>query len=393
LMLSKISSLGDAAVSEEFLVLNRQDFIAVLERTRNHVLQRRAQRPDDLAMFRQLAQVDLQLAGCFAEQRKVEESRGLVVECLESVDRVLQDCPQDWVALRYRIKAYRVLAMVADHEGKREESVGHRERAVTYGGECVRVNPEPGLIHGLARCRRSLAELLTQQGNPERARSLILDNLRMVDEVSSVRSNPIITMWRTLVRLDLHEFQAGSSSAPAPRPDEPGPLSRLASSEAERLDAESWAELVAQCLCLRPNIDAATIQGLSWFTQSLSERIAWQRRMGGIDRAQRSTDRMHAFARLLVKRYPDQPVAHLALCESFTQRAKNAWKPFDRAVVERNWKLAIDEARRALVLDPQNARAGAQVADLQKRLDLLLASKPAALATNRSAETAEEAGR
>jgi hypothetical protein len=57
--------------------------------------------------------------------------------------------------------------------------------------------------------------------------------------------------------------------------------------------------------------------------------------------------------------------------------AKNAWKTDDRPAVERNWKLAIDAARRALLLDPRDARAGHEVVDLQKRLDLLLASKPA----------------
>jgi hypothetical protein len=102
---------------------------------------------------------------------------------------------------------------------------------------------------------------------------------------------------------------------------------------------------------------------------------------------------MYAFARLLVARYPRQSAAHLALCTSFTQMAKNSWQTEDRAAVERNWKLAIDEARRALVLNPQNARAGAQVADLQKRLDLLLASKPESRDPNRSAHTAGDAGR
>jgi hypothetical protein len=37
---------------------------------------------------------------------------------------------------------------------------------------------------------------------------------------------------------------------------------------------------------------------------------------------------------------------------------------------------SMDEARRALVLDPQDARAGNEVADLQRRLDDLLTSKP-----------------
>ncbi len=47
----------------------------------------------------------------------------------------------------------------------------------------------------------------------------------------------------------------------------------------------------------------------------------------------------------------------------------------DRAAIERNWRLAIDEARSALTLDPQDAYAGSEVADLQNRLDRFLASE------------------
>lgn len=106
-----------------------------------------------------------------------------------------------------------------------------------------------------------------------------------------------------------------------------------------------------------------------------------------------SAARMYAFTRLLVTQYPRPSAAHLALRASFTQMATNSWHPFDRAAVERTWKLALDEARQALVLDPQDVRAGAQVADLQKRLDLLLASQPEFRDSNRTPQTAGEAGR
>ncbi len=101
---------------------------------------------------------------------------------------------------------------------------------------------------------------------------------------------------------------------------------------------------------------------------------------------------MHAFARLMVTRYPLQSAAHLAMCESFKQIAKNAWHPRDPAAVEQNWRLAIEEARQAFMLDPQDARAGSEVADLQKRLDLFLASKPESKDPNRSPKTAVKAG-
>ncbi len=93
--------------------------------------------------------------------------------------------------------------------------------------------PYSRLIQQLAECRWSLAQLLRRQGNNERARSLILANLRMLDEVPKGNGDPIIAIWRTLARLDLHEFKGGSPSVPDSCPDEANPLSRLASSEAD----------------------------------------------------------------------------------------------------------------------------------------------------------------
>lgn len=92
---------------------------------------------------------------------------------------------------------------------------------------------------------------------------------------------------------------------------------------------------------------------------------------------------MHAFARLLVSTHPDQPAAHLALSQAFVQFAKNAWQINDRAAIERNWKLALDEARQALVLYPQNINARREVADLERRLHDLLAPQREAVSQDR----------
>ena len=147
----------------------------------------------------------------------------------------------------------------------------------------------------------------------------------------------------------------GYRPAPGSCPDEVDPLSRLASSEADELDAESWADLVARCLSTSPAAIDFSNRVLYDFLDHLSECIASQRRSLQFDDARRSAERMHAFALLLVARYPLRPTAHLALCASFTQMAKTSWHPYDRAAIELNWRLALDEARRALVLDPQNA--------------------------------------
>ncbi len=291
-----------------------------------------------------------------------------------------------------RFIAYWCLATVADREGNTEEGLGHIEQAVALGQECLRRTPDVERIEELADCRWSFAHALCRQGKDERAKSVILANFRMLDEVPEADRSPTIVIWRTLSRLDLHQFKAGLSSAPTSRPDQADPMSRLASSDADSLDAESWAELVARSLSSGPAGIDLTDSDLSDFVDHLSARTSCQRRPGRIDDACRSTDRMHAFARLLAARHPGQPAAYLALSGAFMQMAKHAWATEDRLAVARNWTLALDEARRALVLDPQNARASAQVGDLQRRLDLLVASNPDLRDRNRSVQTAAETG-
>ncbi|HZW30334.1 MAG TPA: hypothetical protein VFF52_06465 [Isosphaeraceae bacterium] len=154
-------------------------------------------------------------------------------------------------------------------------------------------------------------------------------------------------------------------------------FSRLLSSETDHLSDEARAELVAQVLrstTADPGTSPAReSESGSSFTHLLADRAAERRRTGHRDEARRIADRIHAFARLLAGRYPDQPAAHLALCIAFQQRTKNAWRTNDRTAIERNWRLALSEARQALILDPQNDLARHELTELERRLHDLLA--------------------
>ena len=386
LMLGEISS-GGMSGSAQFLVLTRDDAIAVLRRTTDRVLRFRAEHPEDLATCQRLADLHLALAGHYEAQRNPEACRSSLVAGLENVDRVLQVRPRDRAALHGRFAACRMLATVAEQEGKSEESAVHLERAVAHGRECWRLGPGPGVLNALATCQWALAQRYSRRGDDEAARALVLDNLRLSDEVPDGKVPPENAIWRVLARLDLHQFHAGLPAAAGPRPGGDSPLSRLASTDADRLDAEGWADLVFRSLNASPGALDLSGDQAHGFIEALNERLAWRRRLGRIDDARRYADRMLAFGRLLVARHPDRPAAHLALSAAFKQVAKNAWHPFDRPVVERNWRLAIHEARRALVLDPRDARAGKEVADLQKRLDLLTKPKPKPASGGRDAVT------
>ena len=206
-LLAEISAFGSPN-SGQLRVVNRDEIVAVLERTRNHIVRHLLQRPDDSAALYQLTNVDVQLARKYTSQRKLDEARTLLNECLECSDKIERLDPQDLSLPRRRFGARLVFAEVADEEGKYEECVDHLKLAVAHGQECMRLRPGTQLIGDVAYCRRSLAESFRRQGDDQEATSLILANLRMLDEVSKDNASPIIVIWRTLVRLDVHEFKA-----------------------------------------------------------------------------------------------------------------------------------------------------------------------------------------
>jgi serine/threonine protein kinase len=395
-----LSQMSDFALpgSTQFMVLPRDNVIAVLQRTRDHILRLRRQHPDDLITCQQLALVDLHLAPHFEVKGRFREARSSLVECLRALDRILELHPEDWAAQFCRFAASKELGSVVENEGGREESAHNYERAVAYGEECLRLKSDPELIRNLAACRCSLAQLLRRKGDDDGGRTLVLANFRMVEDFAEAHGNALMAPWRTLVRLDLHEFKVSSPSgvlslSPQGNSSELDPLSQLAALDLNSLADQRWAELVAESLGLSPAAIDPPYDIVRTFIKCLGDRIAWQRRLGRTDGAQRSTRRMHAFARLLVERYPTQPAAHMALCASFTQMAKNSWTPYDRRAIRRNWTLAVEQARRALVLDPQDAWAGAQVADLRKRLDQFLAAKAEPAEPNRTIQVSRQVAR
>jgi len=201
-ILAEISFTGES--SPEILVVPRDSIIQILLSARNHILHNQIQDSYTAISCDQLAQIDLILAKHFHRQKALEKTRTLLTECVENSDRVLERRRQDQAALLRRFDACTILGLVADEEGKSEESLGHLDRAVVHGEECLRLNPVSDVIQQLAECRWSLAQLLIRQGDNERARSLILANLRTLDGVPRSNGDPIIAIWRTLARVDLH---------------------------------------------------------------------------------------------------------------------------------------------------------------------------------------------
>ncbi len=167
------------------------------------------QHPDDLTTCHQLAQIDLCLSMHFVAQKKLDESRSSLLECLENVERVLQQHPQDWSCASSPFPSFLAVgfAFWRGREKRREPWSSRAGRRVRRGVPAP-LKRDFDVIKALAIRRWSFAHCLSRQGNDERAKSMILANLRMLDDVPNDDGNPFTATWRTLVRLDLHQFKA-----------------------------------------------------------------------------------------------------------------------------------------------------------------------------------------
>jgi hypothetical protein len=102
------------------------------------------------------------------------------------------------------------------------------------------------------------------------------------------------------------------------------------------------------------------------------------RQRHNLEGAERIVARIHALGNYFVSTYPDQPGAHLTLCDAYVQSYKNAWQINDRAAVESNMRAALDAAQEARLRDLTSEIAQQTVYSLQRRLvDLKAPATPA----------------
>ena len=373
---------------------SRLSVISLLEKFRKLGLELAARRPDHVTIHRRLAQADFHLACLLLEQKKRSEARPLLLEALRSWNKILEQSPRDVGVLSEQVGIFALLAKCADDEGNTRESANFFSRAVDLEEIVLRLRPELSVVFNLADHRWSLAILMENLGDHERARSLIEANARMLDNAPAAARNPELVIRRVLAHDQLRRFHVNSTSSTSTvGPMETDDLARLLSSEADRMSDQVWAERFARVLRsttadkgASPTLEVEAVDVLADFLAGLS---AEQRRIEKFEEARRTAGRLHACGRLMVSAHPDQPVAHLVLSRAYKQLAKNGWRPIrDPAAIERNTKLALKEARQALRLDPQNARARDEVANLKGRLDGLLAPQPATAPENSSVRSA-----
>ena len=354
--------------------------ITTLQQTRECLLEVAASRPDRALISRHLAFVDKRLGYALMAEGRWDEARSAFHESVTGWDNVVRHDPLDHPALRGQILALRGFAQVAERQGKLEECGILLARALEAAEQLKRTDRCAASICMLADSQYNLAHFLARRGDREGAGSLLTANRRMLEESKVDASDPDVMAWRVFARYDFGQSSADLSLAPAGRSSDDASvgLPGIASSGHDHLSAENWAELAAGALRVAAPAETTPSQESNAgfrFALHLSTVASAARRLGKLDLARDTTDRIHALGTLLVARYPGEAFAHLALSEAFFQRQKNAWQTQDRAAVEQNLKLALDASLRSVALDPRNEIARFHVEARRRRLKDLLAAR------------------
>jgi hypothetical protein len=106
-------------------------------------------------------------------------------------------------------------------------------------------------------------------------------------------------------------------------------------------------------------------------TGELTTRAASQRKDGRLDEADRTVASLMAIAQRLAREFPTHPRAHVMLSEAFLQESKKGWRRNDLNAIKRCLNQSIEEAQRALALDPHDDWARRRFQDDRKKLAAL----------------------
>ncbi len=348
--------------------------VPILRRGRQQLLALVRRRPDDPTVRKWLAGTDLRLAAILINDGGQDEARSLLAEAREVLEQAAADAPKDSTVLTLQRMNYDLLAELAGREGKDEDCVDYLARRIAILERMPDQERTSVSITNLAELRTGLGMWLARSGDVARARSLLEANVRTLDNDPRGASEPAVAIYRVFAHEDLRQLGASGRTGPTGSAAVPGmdPLSRLISPQADRLSAEDWASLLVQFHSVRPTSRGVNPVFEAVVVECFFARLAERRRFGRLEEARRLADRLHAFGRQLVARYPDRAAAHWTLSHAYIQIHKNAYKTGDRAAVEKYLRLAVDESRRALILDPDNAVVRHNLADWQERLDKLL---------------------
>jgi len=255
-----------------------------------------------------------------------------------------------------------------------------------------------GDMFELSGYHRIRADYLMSRGQSDRARQVLEQDLELVRSVSGPE-----TAFREFVLSEALTLAAlgrwPCEFTPLRSPIQPQPAN-VATQELERvlaelparrlgllpsivtspwltpedLSGEAWVDRVISSIKTDAalfHLDPTRIPAIGWQMRNAWAHTLWQRRVGKLGDAHRVADQLLALAERLTRSYPDQAAAYMLLSEGYVQKAKNAWREDEAAVIKQWLRKSVDAAVHAATLEPDNDEARALVISRRARLNKL----------------------
>ena len=347
--------------------------VALLQRIRRQLLELAPREPDLEWFLSQLLTVDVRLKITLDDLGRWDELQALLEESVLESEAALRRHPRTIAAWRCQAHHHPALAEIADRQGKASARESHLRRAVDCAEEWSRFDPSGEPLRNLVWCRKFLARALASLGRHAEARDLLLANRRSLRRCAPELVDDVIVAERILNDVEFRLLEVGALPRTAAEDtDHPDSWTVLGSAESDGFSATAWAKLAAAALHSgprgRPSPSGETHVAY-WFARGLTEISMDQRHGGRLDRARQATDRLLAFAQLLVERNPKDPTAFIVLADAFEQVRKCAYRPTeDRPTIEWSLRQSIAAAQKALELSPYDSAASQQLERLRWRL-------------------------
>jgi hypothetical protein len=256
-----------------------------------------------------------------------------------------------------------------------------------------------GELHGLCDCHRWHADYLMLQGDSDRARKELEEDLDLVRSVPVAET--ALAEFALCEALTLAALGRGSGGfTPHRSPTEPPPafadtnrleacLAEIAARRIgwlptivkspshipEGLSNEAWVDRVMLSIktdAREFHIDHTRLPSIGWRMRQAGHRtLGSQRRAGKLGDAHRIADQFLALAERLTRSYPDQAVCYMFLSEGYVEKAKNAYREDSAPVIESWEQKALEAAIQALKQEPENDQARDMVKNRRARLNKL----------------------
>ena len=344
------------------------------------------------------------LADDLDRRGKHAESQALLTDSLELLEgrRRLADDPD--VDEAYS-RSLMLLGYIAGRRARYDDMLGFYQRAEATLERLTHDARKLDVLLSIDEARREIVWVLGQKGLEEPRRKLMESHVRMFEQMCEQSGGEhAIGLLAKMARSDLALDRSGSAKLrnrphrfAAHKPvterfewkvadwiaediqsDEPHP--NADGEPGDRLDPVAHAHaiiLAIESRCKGLGIYPALVPAAAFQVAGFAhDRGAEQRKAGCLEEARRTAACLSAFATLLAKRDPKEPLYHLLLCVAFEQESKNAWKIHDYTAIEGALRKALGEASTALRLDPRNTDARLLVSGLQDKLIGLASHRP-----------------